>query len=767
MISCALVFIMMACVLLPAVYAAPVSKSVDLTATVLEPKPQIAIELSTNALNFGSLYPGNTSDPQDLRVTNIGLKAVDVTATASDDGAEPLFTAGLLIDGIAYCDYSTTLAASDLNDTNLALHVPDNYVGRGAVSGGATFWAEEHSDKATVLYDGTVEMYEGWTLDFQALDGTYYSGLSMNNDMGALFLAGVQFGASDQYYPNWMLESINGIANEPWSDSSCSWAIFVNDQPANNGLHDNVLKNGDNVKFYYLQWDPVTYQPLVETARYMVNIDIVFHEAAPVADFTADVTSGNVPLTVQFTDLSTNSPTSWSWDFGDGATSTEQNPSHTYAAPGSYMVVLTATSAAGSSNAIKTGFVVVGQAITKMNWATFQGNNYHTGVTTEQAAISSPSLQWSAKASSSGMAGFDAAPIVADGVVYEISQKGSVAAYDAITGALLWERNDLVISTGMGFQLSTPVYHDGVLYASVIMGTGKGLGIFALNAETGATLWSKNLLPTANVQPNTPIIYDGGRIYMGCWFSSATPGTYWCLDASNGNTVWDRSASSSKSYYWAGAAIVGNYLVYGEDSGNLISVNKMTGELVQEANVNTLFGITSNSIRSSVVYSEASGKLLFTTMSGYCCAIGFKTSDGTFDTSNQWSANIGYSTSTPAVYNGKVYVGAGQFGTTGNYLYCLNEATGAQEWKLAVNGGVQSSPVISTYHDDGDGEVYIYFTTNAAKGHAYCVDASGNVKWEYEPPTGQTQYVLQGVAIYDGKLFFGNDAGYIFAIGGA
>ena len=49
----------------------------------------------------------------------------------------------------------------------------------------------------------------------------------------------------------------------------------------------------------------------------------------PTANFTASVTNGTAPLSVQFTDLSENA-TEWNWDFGDGTTSTEQNPIHTY-----------------------------------------------------------------------------------------------------------------------------------------------------------------------------------------------------------------------------------------------------------------------------------------------------------------------------------------------------------------------------------------------------------------------------------------------------
>ena len=54
---------------------------------------------------------------------------------------------------------------------------------------------------------------------------------------------------------------------------------------------------------------------------------IVVGSTAPVASFTESYTSGTAPLTVQFTDQSTESPTSWEWSFGDGSTSSLQNPS--------------------------------------------------------------------------------------------------------------------------------------------------------------------------------------------------------------------------------------------------------------------------------------------------------------------------------------------------------------------------------------------------------------------------------------------------------
>jgi hypothetical protein len=77
------------------------------------------------------------------------------------------------------------------------------------------------------------------------------------------------------------------------------------------------------------------------------------------ADFTADVLSGPVPLTVNFTDHSCGTITSWQWNFGDGSNSTEQNPSHTYSKPGTHTVSLTATGPGGSDMETKTDFISV------------------------------------------------------------------------------------------------------------------------------------------------------------------------------------------------------------------------------------------------------------------------------------------------------------------------------------------------------------------------------------------------------------------------
>ena len=76
----------------------------------------------------------------------------------------------------------------------------------------------------------------------------------------------------------------------------------------------------------------------------------------PLAGFTAEPTRGVAPLKVQFTDASVitkeSTITGWSWEFGDGGTSAEQNPEHTYTAAGNFSVSLRVTSGEGKTDEV-------------------------------------------------------------------------------------------------------------------------------------------------------------------------------------------------------------------------------------------------------------------------------------------------------------------------------------------------------------------------------------------------------------------------------
>jgi PKD repeat protein len=126
--------------------------------------------------------------------------------------------------------------------------------------------------------------------------------------------------------------------------------------PDSGYLIDQVLVNSENV-------DPTTSYTFTNVQADQ-TISATFKPAAtpvprPVADFKADPDLGYSPFTVQFTDLSTNNPTSWLWDFGDGETSTEQNPSHEFSGKDRYTITLTATNDGGSDTITKQGLIAV------------------------------------------------------------------------------------------------------------------------------------------------------------------------------------------------------------------------------------------------------------------------------------------------------------------------------------------------------------------------------------------------------------------------
>ncbi len=103
------------------------------------------------------------------------------------------------------------------------------------------------------------------------------------------------------------------------------------------------------------------------SAGYSVSAQVTYINVSkavivPVAGFTTlSPASGTAPLTVAFTDQSTNTPTSWNWSFGDGsfANASQKNPVHTYASPGTFTVSLNATNSAGSDTVTAAGYITV------------------------------------------------------------------------------------------------------------------------------------------------------------------------------------------------------------------------------------------------------------------------------------------------------------------------------------------------------------------------------------------------------------------------
>ena len=114
----------------------------------------------------------------------------------------------------------------------------------------------------------------------------------------------------------------------------------------------------------------------------------------PFANFTSDVRTGAYPLTVNFTDSSTQSPISWLWNFGDNTSSGTQNPSHTYTTPGIYTVVLKASNSFGFDTETKRAYILVGTPVADFTASITSGNTPLVVSFTDQTTNSPTSWSW-------------------------------------------------------------------------------------------------------------------------------------------------------------------------------------------------------------------------------------------------------------------------------------------------------------------------------------------------------------------------------------
>lgn len=155
--------------------------------------------------------------------------------------------------------------------------------------------------------------------------------------------------------------SLKGIEGNWWSSTLFTDNLNVWDRRLN------------NVSSKVGRW--ITFKSVGLSVRCVKNSEITGY--APVADFTASKTNITKGETIQFNDKSTNSPTSWLWDFGDVTTSTQQNPSKTYNSVGNYSVTLKATN--GFGNSTKTiNITVTEQSEIKYGELVYDGRTYKT-----------------------------------------------------------------------------------------------------------------------------------------------------------------------------------------------------------------------------------------------------------------------------------------------------------------------------------------------------------------------------------------------------
>jgi len=404
-------------------------------------------------------------------------------------------------------------------------------------------------------------------------------------------------------------------------------------------------------------------------------------------------------------------------------------------------------------------------AVSASSWTSFQGNNNNNGVTSEDITTTF-ATNWTSTTVASDFSGLDSGAIIDENdAVYCVSYSGIVYAFNLTTGSEIWNNSNIANNDPnvFSFELSVPAYHDNRLYIGLSEGnSSQNTTIYALNTMDGSVVWynsSDTYFPPSH-QLNSPIKYDpdSGNLYFGSVELDANYNTiggyFYCVNASNGNVIW-RYDSSTRGYYGAAPAIIGNYVVVGDDAGIVRSFNKEDGTLVDTLNTSTY-----GSIRSGIVYDD--GSLYYSTTGGYLVTVEYDSSTGDIDATTLRSKDIGSrTTSTPAVTDDYIYVG-----TDSSSVKVIDKATFGNIFETyTVDGPVKASPVVTT---NTTGIERVYVTTNNP-GTCYGIifnksseTFTGNVSWQ---PNGST-YTLQGIAFANGYLVYGNDAGYLYGATG-
>ncbi len=378
------------------------------------------------------------------------------------------------------------------------------------------------------------------------------------------------------------------------------------------------------------------------------------------------------------------------------------------------------------------------------DWPQFQCTAARKGWTTDSAPVLRPVLKWRRYVDGCGV-GIESPPVVWNDRVYVIACS-TILALNAATGQEVWRAD---ISGHGSLQSGTPAVGGGMLFVVTFDGY-----VMALDAAGGDLRWSRKV---AALNFQCPLTYHQGRLYVGEGGTGGTLNRYFCLDAADGDTLWEYAAQTA-GYLWCGASVAGDFLVFGNVNGVLTALHLADGTAADVLDFHDL-GIEPGRIRASVSFFDG---FVYTTSeagaaAGYVYKVPFDTVSGTFGDPT-WMTPFGFSTSTPVKYGDRIYVGQGEHGFPGR-LVCLNDADGSILWDYAVYRGVKSSPALSAT----PAGLHIYFVPAQDDGAMTCLTENGNLAWSWNPPEDDG-YILQGAALSEGRLFFGTGSGNLFCL---
>jgi outer membrane protein assembly factor BamB len=292
----------------------------------------------------------------------------------------------------------------------------------------------------------------------------------------------------------------------------------------------------------------------------------------------------------------------------------------------------------------------------------------------------------------SRLKGMGTGAALAGDTIYTGGSAGYVHAFDAATGATRWT---VKITDDTEFPASVTVDH-GVVYAATCCSNTKVSHLFALRADTGATIWSRTF--AGSIATPTPVDSQGAAPAAAStevivpWVGSSPPfGGLYALRASNGATLW-HTDTPGKPY--SNPVIVGNSVFMATDGGYVVAYNAATGaERWRYRPPHFEVGLSSLDGSGSLIYVCVSRT--FYALSAADGSLRWRvTVPGTSDRTHQQYA--------PAIVKGTLYAVANNDET----VYALDPASGDTRWQYDGIGYGVAMPVVDrgiAYIVTGDG----------------------------------------------------------------
>ena len=320
---------------------------------------------------------------------------------------------------------------------------------------------------------------------------------------------------------------------------------------------------------------------------------------------------------------------------------------------------------------------------------------------------------------------------------------------------------------GTTSYFSRPVYADGLIISANDDGS-----VCAFSAETLECVWKTPALeaPAAGgrYQANSTMTVANGCVYAefvtGIGASgTAAGGAMVCIDIATGKVVWSQvttktGSSTGEGYYWAGAAASGSDLVIGDESGCVKLIDGKSGK------VKSSVSLSGNPVRATIVSAGTEdGNPAFLAVGRQPATLYKIVREGDELRIAGSCAFANTSTSTPAVANGKAYIGGSDASNNGQFTVIdLASMTVEKTLDMGKYAEVKASPTASVQ----GGNVYVYFTCNKTPGALYCFNQlAGEVAEIYTPSGSNANYCTASViADAQGNLYYTNDSGTLFAL---